>query len=127
MIIALSALLYTHGDIFRSYTADRDKFKVALQDSQEFMSYMMGHNATLGRSTTLGGGTMGPMPGTGTIGLGTLGHSGPPSLLINSLRTTLATALQQNSLMRAKLQKIHADSDFGDLQPVSYGIKNNEM
>ena len=88
---------------------------------------MMGHNATLGRSTTLGGGTMGPMPGTGTIGLGTLGHSGPPSLLINSLRSTLATALQQNSLMRAKLQKIHADSDFGDLQPVSYGIKNNEL
>jgi hypothetical protein len=39
------------------------------------MAYMMGHNATLGRSTTLGGGgTMGILPGTGTIGLGTLGQ-----------------------------------------------------
>ena len=77
-------MLYFFFDC-RSYSADRDKFKAALQDSQEFMAYMMGHNATLpGRSATLGGGAMGPIPGTGTIGLGTLGQSGPPSLLVRA-------------------------------------------
>ena len=104
----------------RSYTADRDRFKAQLQDSQEFMAYMMGHNATLGRNATIGGGTMSHLPGSAaTIGLGTLGHSGPPSLLLANLRHVLAQALQQNSLMRAKLQRIHADSDFNDLQPVN--------
>ena len=85
------------------------------------MAYMMGHNGTLpGRSATMGAGTMGPMTaGAGTIGLGTLGHSGPPSLLVANLRHALTTALQQNSLMRAKLHRIHADSDLADLQPVN--------
>jgi hypothetical protein len=91
-----------------------------LQDAQEFMAYMMGHNGTLpGRSATMGAGTMGPMQGTGTIGLGTLGHNGPPSLLVANLRHALTTALQQNSLMRAKLNRIHGDSDLSDLQSVS--------
>ena len=105
---------------YRSYSADRDKFKAALQDSQEFLAYMMGHNATLGRSATMGAaaGTMGHMPGSNTIGLGTLGQSGPPSLLVANLRHALSQALQQNSLMRAKLHRIHADSDLADLQIV---------
>jgi hypothetical protein len=96
------------------------------QDSQEFMAYMMGHNGTLpGRSATLGGGTLGGMAGSGTIGLGTLGQSGPPSLLVANLRHALTQAMQQNSLMRAKLQKIHADSDFSDLPQVTNEILSN--
>lgn len=107
------------SNLIRSYTADRDRFKASLLDSQEFMAYMMGHSTLPGRSATIGGSSMGPIPGAATIGLGTLGQSGPPSLMVANLRHALAQALQQNSLMRQRLHRIHADSDIADLQMVS--------
>ena len=56
------------------------------------------------KSATLGGG----------------GGSGPGSniALIASLKQSLSHAMQQNSMMRARLQKIHIDSDVSDVPSV---------
>ena len=53
--------------------------------------------------------------------LGGGGGSGPGSniALIAGLRQTLAQAMQQNAMMRARLQKIHIDSEVADLPAVS--------
>lgn len=39
--------------------------------------------------------------------------------LVASLKQTLNQALQQNAMLKARLQKIHLDSDVGDLPVVS--------
>ena len=53
--------------------------------------------------------------------LGGGGGSGPGSniALITSLKQSLGQAMQQNSMMRARLQKIHIDSEVGDMPSVS--------
>ena len=50
------------------------------------------------------------------------GGSGPGSniALIASLKQSLGQAMQQNSMMRARLQKIHIDSEVADLPSVSW-------
>ncbi len=80
--------------LMRSYTCDRDRLRSAL----EAVEYQQ------------------QMSKTGTLG----GSSGPGSnvALIASLRQSLNQAMQQNSMLRARLQKIHLDSDLGDLPMV---------
>ena len=47
------------------------------------------------------------------------GNSGGNVAMIASLRQSLNLAMQQNSMLRARLNKIHLESDIGDLQAVS--------
>ncbi len=55
---------------------------------------------------------------------GTLGP-GSNVAVIASLRQALNQAMQQNSMLRARLQKIHLDSDVGDLPLVRSLLKKS--
>ena len=89
------------SSLMRSYTADRDRLRACLDSSFEYLSAMP-------KSSTLGGAGGGG------------GGSGPGSnvALVASLRQSLNQAMQQNAVLRAKLQKIHMDSDLADLPAV---------
>jgi hypothetical protein len=47
------------------------------------MTYMMGHSTLPGRSATIGSNTLGHVANSGTFGLGTLGPSGPSSIMVD--------------------------------------------
>ncbi|XP_059093305.1 oxysterol-binding protein-related protein 3-like [Tigriopus californicus] len=84
------------SNLLRSFSADKDRLKSAMETTLYEM------NAS--KAATIGG------AGTGTAG---------NMAMISSLRQSLNQALQQNSTLRAKLQKIHLDSDVGDLAPIA--------
>ena len=81
------------SNLMRKYTADRDRLKQAL----ETMEY---NNNLMGKSSTIGSNSM---------------------AIVASLKQSLSQALQQNSMLRGRLQKIHLDSDISDLPMISAG------
>eukprot|EP00095_Tigriopus_kingsejongensis_P009221 maker-scaffold1882_size25737-snap-gene-0.9 protein:Tk09221 transcript:maker-scaffold1882_size25737-snap-gene-0.9-mRNA-1 annotation:"oxysterol-binding protein 6" len=85
------------SNLMRGFSADKDRLKSAMESAMYEM------NVT--KSATIGG------PGTG--------GTGSNMAIISSLRQSLNQALQQNSTLKGKLQKIHLDSDIGDLQGVA--------
>ncbi|CAM6053555.1 unnamed protein product [Sphagnum tenellum] len=78
------------SNLMRSFAADRDKLKQSLE-SLEINN--------MGKTSTMSGG--------GNFAL------------VASLRQSLNQAMQQNSMLRSRLQKIHMDSDVADLPLVS--------
>ncbi len=85
------------SSLMRSYTADRDRLRSALE-AFDYQTQMMSKTGTLGAGA---GGTIGSGPGSNVA-------------LIASLRQSLNHSMQQNSMLRTRLQKIHLDSDIGE-------------
>ncbi len=98
-MLALASDIHDNvSGLIRSYSADKDRLKSAMEQLE--------YQAHASKAGTLGGG----------------GGSGPGSnvALIASLRQSLNQAMQQNSVLRAKLQKIHLDSDVSEIPTVSH-------
>ena len=94
-LIAISQDLQQEiSSLLRNYSADRDRLKSALVEAQQ-QEMLQQKTSTLGA-------------GSGNVSL------------INALRTSLNSALQQNAHLKDKLEKIHAESSFSELPPVSF-------
>ena len=90
LIVIIQDLQSDLASLVRSYSGDKERLKNAIS-MQEDLTNQNSRN---------------------TLGLGGNMHQ------IAALKNSLNYATQQNSLLRAKLQKIHLDSQVDDLPPV---------